>query len=128
MITETTSGVKISVKTRFLSTQSDPENDAYFFAYTIRIENENPFRVQLISRHWFIFDALGPDREVEGAGVIGAQPVIKPDDYHIYTSGCDLTSEYGSMHGYYVFKRLDTGTTFRASIPRFALTPPFVLC
>ena len=96
-------------------------------SYTVSILNENDFEVKLLSRCWTIFDSLGPNRIVEGDGVIGVQPNISAGEEHIYSSGCDLTSQHGSMEGYYIFKRLDTGKLFKVRIPRFVLSPFYSL-
>ena len=70
----------VSVSPRFLAEQSDPENERYFFAYTIRIVNSGEVRAQLISRHWIITDANQRIEHVRGPGVVGEQPHLGPGD------------------------------------------------
>jgi len=119
MITAVTYGVKISVESVYRKDLSNPENSVFFFNYRVEVENTNSFDVQLLSRHWHIFDSLNPSREVKGDGVVGVQPIIKSGDKYTYVSGCDLHSEMGSMKGTYSIMKLDTNEIFRVSIPKF---------
>lgn len=127
MISKISQGVKISVETFYQPEYSNPAASEFMFAYRISIENNNSFPVQLMSRHWFIFDSNGTSREVEGDGVIGVQPVINPGDSYQYISGCNLRSEAGRMHGTYLFSNLHQKKTFTAAIPSFEMFAPFKL-
>lgn len=124
MVTQITQGVKISVETMFQPEYSNPLNDHFMFAYKINIENMTDDSVQLISRHWYIFDSIGSHREVIGEGVVGLQPVIEPGSSHEYVSGCDLKTEIGYMKGTYSMKRLIDGDMFEVEIPAFQLISP----
>ena len=101
MVTQITEGVKISVDSVYQTEYSNPESDHYMFAYRISIENLGNDSVQLLRRHWYIFDSNGSKREIEGEGVVGLQPVILPGQTHEYVSGCNLKSEMGFMEGKY---------------------------
>ncbi len=57
--------------------------------------------MQLVTRHWIITDATGHVEEVRGPGVVGEQPVLEPEQSFEYTSGCPLTTPFGSMRGTY---------------------------
>lgn len=128
MATALTKGVKISVETTFRPDLTDAENQILFFNYAITIENQNPFKVQLLKRHWRIFDALNTIRMITGDGVIGEQPVIEPGEQHTYQSGCDLNSELGQMAGHYDFAILDESNnpqdSFEVEVPVFKLEFP----
>lgn len=124
MVTQITQGVKISVETMFQPEYSNPLNDHFMFSYKINIENMTDDSVQLISRHWYIFDSIGTHREVIGEGVVGLQPVIEPGSSHEYVSGCDLKTEIGYMKGTYSMKRLADGDMFEVEIPAFQLISP----
>lgn len=117
---ETTDGITIRVSPIYLDGQSDPIIKRFVFAYFVRIENHGVAPVQLLRRHWFIHDAGGNINEVEGAGVVGQQPVIQPGEGHEYNSFCVLETFEGSMVGTYLMKRED-GEEFEANIPRFHL-------
>lgn len=125
MVSKISNGITITVETFYQPEYSNPLNSEYMFAYRISIENNNAFPVKLLSRHWFIFDSNGSTREVEGEGVVGVQPLIKPGDNYQYVSGCNLRSEIGKMHGTYLLENSNTKQTFTASIPAFEMHAPF---
>lgn len=127
MYTAVTSGITISVRTRFEPGFSAPLKNHFYYSYTILIENNNDYPVQLLRRHWTIIDAVGHHREVEGPGVIGVQPVILPGASHTYTSAADLSTLKGKMYGTYLMKRLDEPKEFRVKIPEFKLRVPYQL-
>ena len=117
-------GITISVETFYQPEYSNPLSYEYMFAYRITIENNNDFPVQLLRRHWFIFDSSGSNQEVEGEGVVGTQPVIQPNQQFQYVSGCNLRTEIGRMEGIYLMKNLNTNKLFEAKIPAFELFAP----
>ena len=57
-VQQITKGIKISVKTKEEGFIQENELDYYTFSYEITIENNSLDTVQLIERHWEIFDAL----------------------------------------------------------------------
>jgi len=119
-----TSGVEISVETFYQPEYSNPLQHEYMFAYRITIVNHNTFTVQLLNRHWYIFDSNGEYREVEGDGVIGQQPVLLQGEQFQYVSGSQLRSELGTMHGIYQMVNLHNNKKFEVNIPRFQLESP----
>ena len=92
--------------------------------YFITIENKSDFSVQLLRRHWDIFDSIGDKRVVDGDGVVGETPVLEPGQKFEYNSGCNLTSELGYMKGYYTLIKLTDGKEFNVDIPQFDLIVP----
>ncbi len=127
MVTQITEGVKISVETIYQPEYSNPVNDHYMFAYKINIENLTDYSVQLMRRHWHIFDSNGTHRDVEGDGVVGLQPVIDPGSSHEYVSGCNLKTDIGSMKGSYAMRRLVDSEEFEVRIPEFFMVAPYKL-
>ncbi len=125
MVSKISEGVTISVEVFYQPDYSNPETNEYMFAYRITIENNNAFPVQLLRRHWYIFDSDCTHREVEGEGVIGIQPQISPGEKYQYVSGCNLRTELGKMHGTYLMENLHTKKTFFVNIPAFEMTVPF---
>ncbi len=115
--------VKVSVETEYLKEQSTPEDNRYVFAYHVRITNLGDQSAILRSRHWFIADGNAEVQEIKGDGVVGEQPVIEPGGTYRYSSGSVLSTQVGSMRGYYVMEAAD-GTLFHASIPVFTLAYP----
>jgi ApaG protein len=119
--------INIKVKTHYLDEQSDPDNKRFVFAYYITITNNGEEEeVKLLSRYWKITDGDENVQEVEGQGVIGEQPVIKPGESYSYTSGTVLTTAVGSMKGYYIM-RSESGNEFHAPIDAFTLALPNAL-
>jgi len=125
MSTTVNQGIRINVETNYKEEYSDPEGNHFLFGYKVTIENTNSFPVQLLRRIWFIVDSIAENRQVEGDGVLGLQPVLEPGGIYTYKSACDLKTDYGSMHGYYLFKNLRSEDTFRAEIPEFKLIVPY---
>lgn len=123
MYSQTTRGITVTVRPFYLEDQSSPSDGHYVWAYRVRIENGGSTRVQLIRRHWKITDALGRHQEVEGAGVVGEQPVINPGDSYEYTSGTPLPTPSGIMVGSYQMEDED-GELFHIAIPAFSLDSP----
>ncbi|HWU04561.1 MAG TPA: Co2+/Mg2+ efflux protein ApaG [Novosphingobium sp.] len=119
----TTQGVTVRVAVNFLPEQSRIESGKWFWVYHIRIENDSPYTLQLMTRHWRITDGRGSVNTVEGDGVVGEKPILRPGQSHDYVSGCPLATAHGSMEGYYVFRRED-GEEERVAIPHFPLVAP----
>ena len=116
----------VSVETTYLPDQSSEAEGRYAFAYTITIVNTGNIAAQLISRHWIITDDDGVESEVKGLGVIGAQPLLAPEESFEYTSGTALNTPAGSMRGTYQVVAVD-GTQFEAVVSPFTLAAPRVL-
>jgi ApaG protein len=116
----------IDVATRYLDEQSEPDQDRYVFAYTVRIRNNGSVPAQLLGRHWIITDANGVVQEVTGEGVVGEQPWLRPGEDFSYTSGAVLQTHLGTMQGSYEMVA-DDGTHFEAPIPAFTLSVPRTL-
>ena len=124
--TATTRGVRVEVESRYLEEKSDPGQKRWFFAYDIRISNDGPVVVQLLTRHWIITDANGNVEEVKGPGVVGNQPVLAPGESFEYTSFCPLSTPFGTMEGTYQMATDGSGG-FNAVIAQFALSEPMTV-
>lgn len=123
---DTAYNTRVEVETAYIEEQSDPEQNRYVFSYTITIRNEGSVAAKLLTRHWLITDADGKVQEVEGEGVVGEQPHLKPGDGFRYTSGTVLETPVGSMQGSY-HMIADDGVEFEAEIPAFTLAMPRTL-
>ena len=121
-----THAIDVAVHSRFLPEQSLPEDRRFVFAYTIRISNTGSVPARLISRHWVITDDNGKVVEVQGEGVVGEQPWLRPGEEFEYTSGAVLETGSGTMHGSYQMLA-DDGTRFEADIAPFTLSIPRTL-
>jgi ApaG protein len=118
--------IDVSVVSRYLPEQSQPENQRYAFAYTVTITNNGQLPAQLLSRHWLITNGDGQVQEVRGAGVIGQQPQIAAGASHTYSSGTLMTTLVGFMQGSYQMLAED-GKRFDATIAPFRLVVPGAL-
>lgn len=121
-----TRGIRIHVTAHYSAEQSEPLHDRWFFVYTVQISNEGSETVQLISRHWIITDASNHVEEVRGLGVVGRQPILAPGESFEYTSGCPLSTPFGSMRGTYQMIMTE-GERFDVEIAPFALTGQYTL-
>ncbi len=117
---------EIAIDTCFLDEQSTPEDGRYVFAYTVRIRNRGTIAARLLGRRWSIVDGNGNVREVQGEGVVGEQPWLRPGEGFEYTSGAVLETDTGVMQGSYDMLA-DDGTRFAAPIPAFTLSTPRTL-
>lgn len=119
----TTQGIRIEVSSTYVPENSAPDKGYYFFAYRVRISNVGERTAQLISRKWVITDANGQVETVQGAGVVGEQPLLEPGQCFEYTSYCPLPTAVGSMQG--VYQMVDPqGQAFEAIIAPFSLAVP----
>lgn len=122
----TTRGIRIQVKTGYMPERSSPRDGLYQFHYDVRISNVGSETAQLVAREWIITDADGGVERVNGGGVIGKFPVLKPGTTFEYTSYCQLKTAVGSMHGSYQMV-IEGGETFDAMISPFTLAVPNAL-
>lgn len=122
----TTRGIRIEVKSTYLSERSSPRDNSYLFAYHVRISNVGSETAQLVSREWIITTAEGEVERVKGPGVVGEQPVLQPGASFEYTSYCPLKTAVGSMQGSYQMVTAN-GEKFDAQISPFTLAVPNAL-
>lgn len=118
--------IRIRVETAYLDGESTPSDQRYVFSYTVTIENQGNVAARLLARYWRITDGNGKVREIEGDGVVGEQPYLKPGQGFQYTSGTRLATSMGTMTGHYELID-DHGQRFEAPIPEFLLTVPRTL-
>ncbi|XP_006002058.1 F-box only protein 3 isoform X1 [Latimeria chalumnae] len=120
----TTGDITVSVSTSFLPELSSIHPPHYFFTYRIRIEMSKdalPKKAcQLDSRYWRITDANGDVENVQGPGVVGEFPILRPGNFYEYTSCTTFLTTSGCMEGHYTFHRLlNEEEVFNVTIPRF---------
>ena len=120
-------GIKITTRVQFKEEYSEPDNNYFVFFYRITIENFNNVEVQLLRRHWDIFDSNGIKTVVEGEGVVGEKPVLAPGELYSYESACNLESGIGSMSGFYEMMKSENGELFQVEIPEFVMEVPYML-
>ncbi len=121
-----TRGVRVHVTAKYSPTRSEPFRNRWFFFYTIEITNEGSETVQLVSRHWTITDGDSNLEEIRGPGVVGQQPTLEPGESFEYTSGCPLSTPFGTMKGTYQMVTA-SGEEFDAEVAAFTLSEPYTV-
>jgi len=122
----TTHNIRVEVLCQYSPENSKPLEDQWIFQYTVRITNQGPETVQLLSRHWIITDAFEQVKEVKGPGVVGEQPVLAPGESFKYSSWCPLPTPLGTMHGTYQMAS-PSGHQFDIQIAPFALKAKYTV-
>lgn len=125
MGTAVTQGISVTVKAAYEPAHSDPRAAHFVFSYRVTIENTSRDTVKLLRRHWSIHDSLAAPQEVEGPGVVGETPLLRPGQRFTYSSACELRSSMGRMQGSYLMERIGDGQHFRVTIPAFQLLFPY---
>ncbi|MFM2479553.1 Co2+/Mg2+ efflux protein ApaG [Celerinatantimonas sp. MCCC 1A17872] len=115
--------IQIGVETEYLEEHSSEQDEQFTFVYTITITNQNDAPLKLLRRHWHITDGNGKTNEVEGEGVVGKQPTLKPKKPFTYTSSVVIQTPVGVMEGNYTLQT-DNGELLSAPIPAFRLAKP----
>lgn len=121
---KTTRSIRVSVRSFFIEDESQPEENRFFWAYKVKIENHGREAVQLLRRTWHITDSMGRTQHVHGAGVVGEQPLLQPGEAFEYTSGTPLETPTGFMSGAYHMVVPASGESFDVAIPAFSLDSP----
>jgi ApaG protein len=116
----------VDVVPNYIKEQSNPDMNHYVFSYTVTIINKGDIPAKLLTRHWIITNSNGETQEVNGDGVVGEQPYLKPGEGFQYTSGTLMKTPVGSMTGSYQMLA-DDGFQFDAQIPEFYLLAPNTL-
>lgn len=122
-----TASVRVHVSSSYRPERSDNGLDKHCFAYNIRITNESKKPIQLVSRRFEIQTIGSANKDVvQGPGVTGRQPILKPGESFEYTSTAPLsvkpmlgrTPVVARMQGEYNFVILgDDGATPVSSEP-----------
>ena len=130
-----TNGLRVEVSSTYSPNQSDAAMRKHCFSYTVRITNESDTdTIQLVSRR-FEIQTIGSKTKdiVQGAGVTGKTPVLKPGETFEYTSTAPLnvrpigtTAVAARMNGSYSFvilgpegKPLSSDQTLSAKLGTF---------
>ena len=124
MYSKTTNGVTVTVEPYFLEDQSSPQEGHYVWAYQVKIINTSSNTIKLKHRNWVIIDANGKIMNIQGEGVVGEFPILKPGECFEYTSGTPLKTTNGFMQGFYLMSQND-GEQLKIDIPTFSLDSPY---
>lgn len=121
MFSQSTFNIRVSVVPDYDVKNSFPSENRFVFRYYITIFNDGSEPVQLLKRKWLIYDFSFGISSVEGDGVIGLTPEIKPGENFTYFSNVILRSGVGRMSGTYKMKGLDSEREFEINIPEFTM-------
>ncbi len=116
-----THNIIVQAESKYEEQHSIPHIHKYVHSYHIVIINQTNDPVQLLSRHWFVVNAYGETREIQGLGVIGRQPIIAPGESHEYDSWSPINTEIGKMYGTFTMKKASEKSLFEVVIPEFSL-------
>lgn len=122
-----TNGIRIATSGWFNEKRTYPADSSYVFTYQVVLCNCNPFPVQLLTRHWEIFDGNGIKSYILGKGLFGKFNILTTDEVMIYENYCILDSAKGSMKGYLEFMNVSNGELFQCPVPAMILEVPFTL-
>lgn len=99
-----------------------PPDKPHPFVYFITIVNKSDQTITIRARKWVVREENGETLVVEGKGVVGQMPELKPGDEFSYNSyhtvSCNATVQ-GSFFGV-----SDSGKRFSVRIPDFDLNVP----
>jgi ApaG protein len=93
----------------------------HLFIYFITIRNKSDQTLTVKGRKWIVREASGEVMVLEGDGVVGQFPHLKPGENFSYNS-CHTTTEAAVAEGAYLAVT-DAGEAVLALIPRFDLVP-----
>ena len=100
----------------YLRSKSDPEESRFIWKYSITIKNNGTKAIQLLNRHWKIYNDSEMIDEVFGPGVVGLQPLILPKKSFDYESFCILDTPTGKMMGVFEMQTVECDH-FKVDIP-----------
>lgn len=116
--------LEINVKSMFLDEQSIPEENIYLWAYYIKIKNIYTNSIKIKRRICSVVDSIGQKKVIEGIGILGEQPIIKPGKNFEYASGVLLNQPSGFFEGKY-YVECEENKIFEVTIPSFSLDSPY---
>ena len=118
---KTTNQILITTNITYLTEESSALHGRFVWRYSIKVKNNTKAPVQLLNRHWKVYNEKGLIDEVFGPGVVGLQPVIIPEKEFSYESFCILDTPSGKMTGSYEMQIINNKAhlckTFQAIIP-----------
>ncbi|XP_035665022.1 F-box only protein 3-like [Branchiostoma floridae] len=79
---------------------------------------------QLDRRYWLITNADGWVDQVEGPGVVGEFPILRPGTTYEWTSCTTFNTPTGTMRGYFTMHYLKTGQPLKVECPEYHMHAP----
>lgn len=121
----------VSVRTAFLHHESGTNPPMFHYAYQVAQEmdsdGDEALSMKLERRYWKIDNLKGDIDEVDGPGVIGKYPVLRPGAFHKYASRTSFSVPSGEMSGFFTYQRLAPPFQHKMlRVPLFKLDAPKV--
>ena len=117
------SGLSVSVDSVCYTPDIEtPEDRPFAFLYALTIHNQTRETIQICGRKWVVTAVNGQQMVVEGDGVVGKFPRLKPGtsfSYNSYHVVSGISKAEGAFLGI-----TDTGIPVFVRIPEFKMTPP----
>lgn len=129
-----TGSIEVLVSTCFVPELSTIKPPCFLHAYQITMQMDKDASkndsCKLESRHWIIVDENGDEERVDGSGVVGEYPVMRPGETFTWISCTTFKTTYGSMKGYFTMRNLMTGEQIDIDCPTFHMKclPYMTLC
>lgn len=120
---EEIAGLRVEVEEVIFMPHLDAPDDRPFpFVYFLSIINESDKPVTIWGRKWIVKDQGGETIVVEGKGVVGETPHLKPGERFSYNSYHVVKSDSEASGSF--FGTMECGRKIRVAIPVFQLVLP----
>lgn len=117
-------GLRVTVdQVVYSPTPDGPDGSPHRFIYFISIRNDSEETVSIKGRKWVVTNDQGETVVVEGDGVVGQFPTIRPGEHFTYNSFHLLRTLRGRAEGSY-FGLDSQGRPVITRIPAFDLIVP----
>ncbi|XP_002124190.2 F-box only protein 3-like [Ciona intestinalis] len=125
----TSYGITVSVRWLFhLQLSHNKTHYSYYIKMSMAEDAPVSNSCQLLTRHWEIMDKDGKTETVNGPGVVGQYPVMRPGAVYEWQSATSFNTTTGSMKGHFVMALLSDPTrqnTINVICPEFNMKPYF---
>lgn len=122
-VERTNSYFEVSVATCFYPEDStiNPPDFLHPYQVTLTMDENAPDSesCQLETRHWVVTDEDGKEQRVDGPGVVGEYPTLRPGSDYSWISCSTFKTTYGNMTGHFTMRNLRTGYKFDLKCPVF---------
>jgi ApaG protein len=105
----------------YMPSLQSPPDKPHPFLYFITIYNDSDMTIKILGRKWIVTENNSECLVVEGAGVVGEKPTLKPGEnfsynsYHVVARSGEVA---GALYG------VSNGKKFMVEIPEFRLNCP----
>lgn len=118
--------IDVAVAARHLDDRSEPGQDRYVLACTIRRADNGREPAHQLTRHRIVADARARAGQPGGEGVAGEHPCLRPGEGLASSSGTVPRTDPDTLRGRHR-TLADDGTRLQAPLPAFTLTVPRTL-